>query len=146
MENFSFDTGVQEFQVNGKGILRFNPSDPNLYNRFLDAAQQLEKLEKKMNQQVETVRGSDQEKGEKILRIMRETDHEAKELLANVFGAENDFNILLDGVSLFAMTTTGERVITNLISALSPILEQGAQQYIDGKVEAVQAARSARKA
>ena len=30
----SIDTGIQEFQINNGGVLRFNPSDPNVYNRF----------------------------------------------------------------------------------------------------------------
>ena len=32
----NIDTGVEEFRVNGRGVLRFNPADPNLYHRFLD--------------------------------------------------------------------------------------------------------------
>ena len=27
----NIDTGVEEFRVNGRGVLRFNPADPNLY-------------------------------------------------------------------------------------------------------------------
>ena len=34
MKQLSIDTGVEEFCINGKGVLRFNPSDPNLYHRF----------------------------------------------------------------------------------------------------------------
>ena len=30
----NIDTGVEEFSVNGRGVLRFNPADPNLYHRF----------------------------------------------------------------------------------------------------------------
>ena len=36
------DTGVEEFSVNGRGVLRFNPADPNLYHRFFAAGQTLE--------------------------------------------------------------------------------------------------------
>ena len=31
MEKLSFDTGIREYDVNGNGVLRFNPSDPNVY-------------------------------------------------------------------------------------------------------------------
>ena len=34
----NIDTGVEEFSVNGRGVLRFNPADPNLYHRFLRRA------------------------------------------------------------------------------------------------------------
>ena len=33
----NIDTGVEEFRVNGRGVLRFNPADPNLYHRFFAA-------------------------------------------------------------------------------------------------------------
>ena len=35
----NIDTGVEEFRVNGRGVLRFNPADPNLYHRFFAAAE-----------------------------------------------------------------------------------------------------------
>ena len=37
----NIDTGVEEFRVNGRGVLRFNPADPNLYHRFFAAGQSL---------------------------------------------------------------------------------------------------------
>ena len=30
MKQLTIDTGVQEFEINGSGVLRFNPSDPNV--------------------------------------------------------------------------------------------------------------------
>ena len=29
-EKLSFDTGIREYEINDNGILRFNPSDPNV--------------------------------------------------------------------------------------------------------------------
>ncbi|MCO7108664.1 hypothetical protein NIA69_05110 [Gemmiger formicilis] len=37
----NIDTGVEEFRVNGRGVLRFNPADLNLYHRFLRRGQSL---------------------------------------------------------------------------------------------------------
>ena len=37
MHKLLVDTGVEEFEVNGRGVLRFNPGDPNLYHRFFAA-------------------------------------------------------------------------------------------------------------
>ena len=45
MEKFVFDDGVREFQVNGGGVLRFNPGDMNLYGRFLEAAEKIRTVE-----------------------------------------------------------------------------------------------------
>ena len=34
MEKLTFDSGIRSYRA-GAGVLRFNPSDPNLYARFL---------------------------------------------------------------------------------------------------------------
>ena len=34
MQNLTIDTGMQEYLINNRAVLRFNPSDPNLYHRF----------------------------------------------------------------------------------------------------------------
>ena len=39
MQELKIDTGVEEFRVNGRGVLRFNPADPNLYHRFFCGGQ-----------------------------------------------------------------------------------------------------------
>ena len=41
MKKLNIDTGVEEFSVNGQGVLRFNPADPNLYHRFFAAGRTL---------------------------------------------------------------------------------------------------------
>ena len=48
MEKISFDSGIRQFQLNGKGILRFNPSDPNLYERFTQAGEKILDIEKNL--------------------------------------------------------------------------------------------------
>ena len=37
MEKIQFDAGQRSYRINGGGILRFNPCDPNLYRRFMEA-------------------------------------------------------------------------------------------------------------
>ena len=39
MEKLQFDSGVKSFRINGAGVLRFHPGDPNLYSRFLEAVE-----------------------------------------------------------------------------------------------------------
>ena len=46
MEKIKFDSGVQEFRINGSGVLRFNPGDPNVFARFMESAKKMEELEK----------------------------------------------------------------------------------------------------
>ena len=38
MQTLTIDTGMQEYLINNRAVLRFNPSDPNLYHRFFAAA------------------------------------------------------------------------------------------------------------
>ena len=46
MEQLFIDSGIKEYQINGKGVLRFNPSDPNVYARFLELVPKIESIEK----------------------------------------------------------------------------------------------------
>ena len=116
MEKLTFDTGLQSYRINGGGILRFNPADPNVYARFMEAAESIRAAEKELEQ------ASD------VLGAITERDKKVKDLLGNVFGGGNDFHQLLGGVNLLAVAGNGERVITNLLAALQPVLMQGARR------------------
>lgn len=117
MEKITFDAGLKRYRINGGAVLKFNPADPNLYARFLDAVEKIKALEQSLKQ-------SD---GEQPLEKMCQADKEIKQILGWVFGGENDFDVLLGGVNLLAVATNGERVITNLLQALLPVLTDGAQ-------------------
>ena len=133
MEQLNIDTGIREFCINGQGVLRFNPSDPNLYGRFLQAMEEIQSIEEEM------VRKGNQnpENGKKMLDLILQADKSTKQQLTNVFGNENDFNQLLSGVNLMAVCENGERVITNLFAALSPILEGGTESFLKAKADKV---------
>ncbi len=149
MEKLTFDTGIREYDVNGRGVLRFNPSDPNVYDRFFRAADDFRQIEQEL-----TDGGLEELKGEalaeKMVRRMEETDRKVKRTLNGVFGEPNDFDALLEGVNLMAVASNGERVVTNLLAALAPILEQGARECAEqsaaGAVQQAQKTRAARRA
>ena len=131
MEQLTIDTGLREYAVNGGpehggGVLRFNPSDPNVYSRFCTLQNQLQELEQQVQAQSPT--------GTDAIQLLAQADQRAKGLLAEVFGPGNDFDAMLGG--------------TNLLAALQPILEAGARQCADAKatlaVQQAQAARAAR--
>lgn len=44
MQKITFDTGIKTYQINDSGVLRFNPSDPNLYKRFKDLRVEIEQI------------------------------------------------------------------------------------------------------
>ena len=122
MEKIHFDAGLRSYRINGGGILRFNPSDPNLYSRFLEAVQKLQAVEAELTNQAEAA------DAEQILALMARADEKMKEILGWVFGEGNDFQKILSGVNLLAVAENGERVVTNLFAALEPVLVEGAKR------------------
>ena len=142
MEKISFDSGVKSYKINGTGVLRFNPSDPNVYARFLEASEQLEVIEQTLVEEAKTLPEAD---GAGVVRLLNRADKEMKQILSRVFGEENDFDRILQGVNLLAVADNGQRVVTNLLTALQPILVAGAERCAREKVEdAVKKAKARR--
>ena len=138
MEKIQLDSGVRSYRINGGGILRFNPSDPNLYSRFLEAVEKLQEAEKELTRQAETAQAQD------IVKLMTQADEKMKNILGWVFGESNDFHKLLGGVNLLAVADNGERVVTNLFAALEPVLVEGAKRCAGQQAEKARLERSAR--
>lgn len=134
MQNIILDTGVEEFSFAGGGALRFNPCDPNLYARFMEAEKDMQALEDELNQAA-----GDGSTPETVIRLSHEADKRAKALLSRVFGAGNDFDQILGGVSLLAMAGNGQRVIANLMDVLEGILTEGAARFAREKADAIRA-------
>lgn len=133
MEKIQFDVGQRAYRINGAGVLRFNPGDPNLYSRFLDAVEKLKEVETELTRQAETVQG------EEIVKLMTQADKKMKGILGWVFGPENDFQKLLGGVNLLAVADNGERVVTNFFAALEPVLVEGAKRCAGQQAEKIRA-------
>ena len=146
MEKITFDSGIREFEINGRGVLRFNPSDPNVYARLMDALDEIKSVEGDLVEQAKVIQQDD---GEAVLRLMAQADKRVKKILGEVFGPENDFDDILGGVNVMAVCGNGERAITNLLNALIPIIQAGAEQcarqQADKAVEEAKAARALRQ-
>lgn len=127
------DDGVLELDINGRGLLRFNPSDFNLYERFCRLAKELPEIEKQYVAEVEEQGEADglELAGRELTRA-KEIDADIKRRLSDVFGKENDFDQLMGGVNLMAFGRNGERVITNLLNALTPYLTDGINSHMQG--------------
>lgn len=130
MEKITFDTGIKTYQINDNGILRFNPSDPNLYKRFKDLRVEIEQIQKDYNERSKTTE-------EDAIDLLAEYDARVKKSLSHVFGEENDFDSILDGANVMAVASNGELVITNFLDAMLPIVEEGVKTY--AKMEAQKA-------
>ena len=142
MEKISFDSGVKQYKINGTGVLRFNPGDPNVYARFLDAADKLQEVEQTLVAEAKTLPQAD---GAAVVQLLARADQEMKQVLRWVFGQENDFDKILGGVNLLAVADNGQRVVTNLLEALQPILVEGAERCAKEKVDtAVEKAKARR--
>lgn len=143
MEKLNFDSGIKEYEVNGNGILRFNPGDPNVYGRLLDAVDKIKAIEAEMLDKGKQYTVKD---GTEIVRLMVDTDKKVKTILQEVFGRQNDFDEIFGSVSVMAVAMNGERVITNFITAITPIVTAGAEQCAKQKIQtAVNEAREARE-
>lgn len=146
MEQLIFDSGIKEYQINGKGVLRFNPSDPNVYARFMDLLPKIQDIEKETNEKAANVDNASANAGEETLRIMKEMDTRIKAVLNDVFGKENDFDQILEGVNLMAVASNGQRVIVNLMDALQPIMEAGVKKCVRSEVDTAKLNRQQRRA
>lgn len=145
MHKLLVDTGVEEFEVNGRGVLRFNPGDPNLYHRFFAARDELAAMDEELTRKSAAL--PTEADGGASLELLAEYDRRIKALLNRVFGAPNDFDALLDGVNLAGVGTNGRRVVENLLDALTPVLQAGAQRTVQATAaDAVAAADAARAA
>ena len=143
MQQIRFDSGMKKFRINGNGVLEFNPSDPNVFARFLDATEKIKEIERELTQQASGI--SPETAGEDTLRLMADADKKMKALLGEIFGSHNDFDAILQGVNLLAVAENGQRVVTNLFSALEPVLVDGAKACAgEAKQQAVAKARARR--
>lgn len=135
MQNIKFDSGIKEFQINGGGVLRFNPSDLNVYSRFMDAIEDIRKVEQTMQKKIREM--SALGTGVDFLRLANEADKEVKKILQNVFGKQNDFDEIFAGTNVLTVAGNGEMILTNFLNELKPIIEDGARSFAKAQAEAV---------
>ena len=144
MEKIVFDSGVREYKLGNLGVLRFHPGDPNLYARFMEAAEKMKTIEEELVQQAKALESEDA--GGAVVNLLREADRKMKQTLNWVFGHDTDFDQLLGGVNLLAVGANGERVATNLFDALQPILLAGAQGCVKAQTKAAVTQSKVRRA
>lgn len=129
MKKITFDTGVEAYKLPG-GVLRFNPTDPNVYARFRQAAESLQQLEQDMAQDL----GGE---SADLLQILERADKAIKQNLRLVFGPDNDFDALVGGVNLLSVTADGKTVAEQLFAALEPVLVDGAKRCAQAQAAAM---------
>lgn len=147
MEKLRVDDGLLRLDINGNGVLVFNPSDFNLYGRFINLWRELPEIESRYVSEVEEP-DDDADEMEAIgkrLETAKSIDREVKTRLDGVFGAGNDFDKLLSGINCMALGSNGERVIANLLDALRPYIEKGVQAQLDNAAKKAKLNREQRR-
>lgn len=147
MEKLNISVGIKRYElVEGGAPLSFNPGDPNVYARYMEALPKIRAVEQEMAGKAKAVDVNDETAGEKTLQIMRETDRRMKDILNEIFGKENNFDEILIGVNLMAITENGGRVINNVLDALTPIMNAGAKSFAETEVKTAKLNREQRRA
>lgn len=129
MENLDFDLGVVEYKIPGGGVLRFNPADPNVYGRFLDAQKGLEAVGSGFQKKAKAAKD-----GAAVLTLLQEADAQLKSLLETVFPG-NNFHEALGGANLLALGNDGKTLAEKLMAALEQVLSQGARRFAGAEAE-----------
>lgn len=140
MQELTIDTGVREYRVNGRGVLRFNPADPALYSRFLKCNEKLEAMQKTV---AEHKAGP---YGPAALAAMGRADEELRELLGEMFGDLGQLEAALGGAGLFALAENGHTVLGNLLEAVWPEIEQHAMRRMQLRAQQAVAEAEERRA
>ena len=153
MEKLNIDLGIKSYQfVEGGAPLVFNPSDPNVYARYVSAMDEIKAVEHEMAAKANAIVAADDsveaqaEAGAKSLQVMEETDRRIKAILNGIFGGGNNFNDILMGVNLMAVTASGDRVVNSLLEALAPIMESGAKNCVEAEIKEAKLNREQRRA
>lgn len=146
MEKLTFDTGIRCYQVNDSGaVLRLNPSDSNMYSRFFEAMDKLAAVERELTAPSD-LPADETEAARAALVLLQKADRKAKDILGEALGCGNDLDAIFEGQNCMAVASNGERVLTNFIAAITPIIQQGAEVLANNKAVAAVAARDARRA
>ena len=122
----SFDSGLKEFDVNGKVTVCFNPTDMTFIEKVYDLLERMDKRNEKFTAEV------NQSDGKELFEISRRFDKEAREELNGLFGDDvctplfgtMALNTIADGlpvwanfifavIDLFDASITAERAKTN---------------------------------
>lgn len=153
MESAILNFGVKSYQlVEGGTPLTFSDGDANLYTRFVNAMDEMKAVEEEQRKKANALPecgNSDAEKMEHSkasLNLLTETDRRFKEILNGVFGGNNDFDKILNGMSLMTVNENGERAIEVLVDFLAPKLEEGARRFATSEVDKAKLNREQRRA
>lgn len=83
MLELNIDTGLKEYNINGKCTVLFNPTDPNFIERIFNAFDDLDAKHEEYNKAIQK-----ENDGKKLFELAREMDKEMRATIDSVFGCE----------------------------------------------------------
>lgn len=116
MKELTFLDGIEEFHVNGKYTLRFNPADPEFADRLYTAFDELSKRQKARNAETEKLSPCE------TFAYLREMDKEMRETIDGVFG-DAVCEQLFGGISMYA-SADGMPVWMNFLFCIMDELDE----------------------
>lgn len=100
----SFDTGVEEFNINDAVIVRFNPTDLNFVEKVFNGLEEIDKLHESYNSEVGKVEDIE------VFDLARRFDADARGIINGIFGddvctplfGDMSINTISDGFPIWA--------------------------------------------
>lgn len=136
MEKLIFGTGLKRYEVNDNGaIFSFNPTDINLYARFLKMRDEIIKIGEDVEKKGDEINLSDENNAESFALMLADADDRAKRALTECFGSANDFNHIFDGANIFSPSATGNWLVTEFIMAITPVVEKEVANFTKEKAK-----------
>ena len=124
MADIRFDTGVQEFNINGAVTVRFCPTDMNFIEKVYNVLEHIDKRQESYRAEISSM------KDEEVFDFSRRLDAEAREEINSVFGSDICTPVFGD-LSLYAVAD-GLPIWANLILA---IIDQFDGAYAEEKAK-----------
>ena len=115
MEKLVFSTGVEEYALENGSVLRFNPRDPGVLERFLALEEKFKTLKPQ---------------GQTPAQKWSDADIQCRQMLAEVFPG-NTFEEILGPGNCLALCENGASVVGNFLTAVEGILERGVKVLME---------------
>lgn len=131
MQSLNFDDGLKSFAINGdeSRVIRFNPADPGLIERYQEALQLIEAAQNDLTKDLPlNPNGTPTGGTEENVRIVKEVGGVIREALKLMFNSDV-YDTVFAGQSPLAATTGGKYLFEVFMESLLPIFEKEIKEY-----------------
>ena len=116
MENLTFETGVEEFDLNGKTKVCFNPTDSFFVEKLYKTFEQLDAKQEQRKEEISKMAGN-----KEIFDYSRSMDAEMRAMIDDLFGAPIS-DAVFEGMNVYSMAS-GLPVWCNLMLAIMDTID-----------------------